>query len=144
MMSTGCDLRKTGLVETALPQVMMLAALEHQDKFDGFLIEMIPLMNDVECNTREIVRFLHKRNSCNCLQEVYHQVKKITRVSYCHGCHTKKDAKEVRSCVCGVFQYCSRQCQLFAWPRHKEYCKGMREMRGKSIAKYSSDIHEVD
>lgn len=129
-----------------LPSVLMLASLEMQDKFDGtfgaYVQAMAPLVTDFMACPRSCIRFLHKRNSCDCLEELYRDLKRsMKRRTLCCGCMKSKDVKEVRSCACGIYQYCSRQCQLDNYSQHKELCKAYCQQRD---SKANLLIEEVD
>ena len=108
------------------------------DKYDGVVstessrnIEIFK--RDIMHCPREIVRFYHKHNSCNCLETLYSKLKKTTdRTTNCFGCGVIKDFREIKECSgCKVAQYCSRECQLSHWAKHKSYCKIIRESQAK-------------
>eukprot|EP00956_Cyclotella_meneghiniana_P028056 scaffold64434_cov52-Cyclotella_meneghiniana.AAC.6 len=77
----------------------------------------------------ELVRFFHKRNSCDCLKALYNNLKKTARrTALCHQCDKEPDVKDMMVCSgCKVFQYCSRACQIAGWPTHKGLCKHIKE-----------------
>ena len=75
-----------------------------------------------------LVQFYRKQISCSCLDERHEEVKSITKMGYCSNdnCPLPHNAA-VRSkmvyCVrCRVNNYCSRECQVAAWPEHKKIC----------------------
>lgn len=79
---------------------------------------------------RDIARFLWKRTKCSCLNERYEQLKSEPKLGVCDGCwHRGKREQEHREkleiCTgCRMVQYCSRECQVADWSRHKGACKG--------------------
>lgn len=115
--------------------LMILTAVEMQDKFDGsinkFVVEMLPKCGETAHCQLASVRFFHKRNSCECLKEVYSKLKKSTvRKARCYHCHELKDSSEVHLCSrCKVVLYCSRDCQVADFPRHKKACKHLRDTK---------------
>lgn len=82
-------------------------------------------------------QFFRKRIPCSCLDEKYKEVRSITKMGFCCNLHCQLPNKmTVRSkmvyCVrCRKANYCSRECQVAAWPNHKEYC-------GKSAAEMTN------
>jgi hypothetical protein len=75
-----------------------------------------------------LVQFYKKQIPCSCLDERHEEVKSITKMGYCSNgnCPLPNNAA-VRSkmvyCVrCRVNNYCSRECQVAAWPEHKKNC----------------------
>ena len=75
-----------------------------------------------------LVQFYRKQIPCSCLDEKYNEVKSVTKMGMCcnEACPLP-DQRAVRSkmvcCArCRMVNYCSRECQVAAWPEHKEYC----------------------
>eukprot|EP00956_Cyclotella_meneghiniana_P012027 scaffold17043_cov36-Cyclotella_meneghiniana.AAC.6 len=93
------------------------------------IVESQRMLNDIRC-TRDIVRFVDKRNSCDCLKSIYNELKKTTtRQNVCHNCNQMKHHKDIKACSkCNTVLYCSRECQLAHWPEHKDGCKRVREL----------------
>lgn len=77
-------------------------------------------------NERDVIRFLKKRVSCSCLNDLYKQTKKkLPKVGMCNGCQKKKKRKDLMICnTCRVAQYCCVGCQKQDWPDHKRTCQG--------------------
>ena len=75
-----------------------------------------------------LVQFFRKKIPCSCLDERYKEVKSITKMGMC--CNPQcplPDRRAVRSkmvyCTrCCEVNYCSRECQVAAWPKHKHDC----------------------
>eukprot|EP00956_Cyclotella_meneghiniana_P006593 scaffold8717_cov59-Cyclotella_meneghiniana.AAC.2 len=93
------------------------------------IVESRRMLDDIRC-TRDLVRFVHKRNSCDCLKSIYNELKKTTkRQTSCHNCLQMKHHKDIKACSkCNTALYCSRECQLAHWPEHKDGCKKVREL----------------
>ena len=93
------------------------------------IVESRRMLDDIRC-TRDIVRFVDKRNSCDCLKSIYNELKKTTtRQNLCHNCNQMKHHKDIKACSkCNTALYCSRECQLAHWPEHKDGCKRLREL----------------
>jgi len=73
---------------------------------------------------REIVRFYKKRIPCSCLDDLYSELKKSqVRGGRCFHCKQTIKRKDLKTCSrCKFAQYCSKECQISAWPSHKESC----------------------
>jgi hypothetical protein len=118
------------------PIVLLLVTIELRDRLptvnskeDHFKLttQRMPIIGELVICPKKMTRYLHKRNACSCLKDIY-QIQKSTigSVSQCHNCQLVKSAKEIKLCSCGVHQYCSRECQLEHWPQHKDICKVVR------------------
>ena len=80
--------------------------------------------------SRSLIRFLAKRASCDCLQEMYKRVKTHTKMGVCYHCESYKEFMTLGECGrCGVAHYCNRNCQVADWPNQKSYCKEKNEPR---------------
>jgi hypothetical protein len=76
-----------------------------------------------------LVQFFRKRIPCSCLDEKYKEVRHITKVGICWNPQCKlpdrmrvKRSGMVYCTRCRVINYCSRECQVDAWPDHKLVC----------------------
>jgi hypothetical protein len=120
----------------ALPFAFMVQTIEVRNKYGGAWDECIQMetetpMAGLVCCPRETVKFFHRRNSCDCLQEIYYKLKERTkRVWVCAACQQVKDKKEIFECsCCKLITYCSRDCAVAHWPNHKEECKHWADIR---------------
>ena len=75
-----------------------------------------------------LVQFYRKQIPCACLDDKYNEVKSVTKMGLCcnEACPLL-DQRAVRSkmvcCArCRKVNYCSRECQVAAWPGHKGEC----------------------
>ena len=75
-----------------------------------------------------LVQFYRKQIPCSCLDDKYNKVKSVTKMGMCcNDACPLPNGQAVRSkmvyCTrCRKVNYCSRECQVAAWPGHKEYC----------------------
>jgi len=75
-----------------------------------------------------LVKYLRKNIPCSCLDEKYKQVKSITKMGFCCNENCSLPSRMVeRSTMlyctrCRTVNYCSRECQKAAWPKHKSHC----------------------
>ena len=125
---TDLTLKKHGehaVCQFALPLVYMeLHDREFKD-INEIEAEMQKRLADIICCSRSILRFFHRRNTCDCLKEMYYRYKDNTkRVAYCFECCQVKDIRTLYRCSgCNVAQFCSHECHESHWPKHKKDCK---------------------
>ena len=75
---------------------------------------------------RTLVKYLRKRIPCSCLDEIYKNVKTMTRKGVCYNCSSTIERNKMLTCArCGEAHYCSRSCQKDDWPMHKERCENL-------------------
>ena len=97
------DARKTDRVFT---NVLMMRAIEVRDKYNGAMndhvtCEVRKCLHDIVDCPRETLRFFHRRNSCNCLKEIYYKLKdstKRTAECWCWSCSQNVDIRKVNRC----------------------------------------------
>eukprot|EP00986_Skeletonema_menzelii_P013044 scaffold7396_cov127-Skeletonema_menzelii.AAC.7 len=86
-----------------------------------------------------LVSFLKKRIPCSCLDEKYKEVKSIPKIGLCcnHGCSLPfgKTERSLTECCsrCRTANYCSRKCQVAAWPGHKVECTFYADLKAKYV-----------
>ena len=80
-------------------------------------------------NDRALVSFFRKRIHCKCLDEKNEEKKGQTKSSMCYHDKCKfnrfqrvEKSKTMCCSRCRSAHYCSRDCQVADWPRHKLYC----------------------
>lgn len=70
----------------------------------------------------DVAKRLKKVISCDCLHDLTKAVKKVPRLRICAIC--RKEAKSLMVCgQCKLRSYCSQECQLKDWDKHKSFCK---------------------
>ena len=105
-----------------------------------FIQEVLPISNGARTSVNgaqvhdlftaddhTLVSFLRKRIPCSCLDEKHKEVKNMPKMSYCYNeqCSLGRrvERSKVKPCsrCCQAF-YCSRECHVADWPRHKTVC----------------------
>lgn len=76
---------------------------------------------------RDVLKFYSKRVSCSCLKAMYSEARKKMpkKMGKCSHIECKVEKERVMLFVCGrcmIDQYCSRECQIAEWPKHKHNC----------------------
>ena len=123
------DLTEEPCIMQAYPYVMMLHRVEESKEYNfanGVTAgESRKRLDDIVGCTRETVRFFHKRNSCDCLKQLYYMLKESTkRTAECWNCRNIVDIRKLSRCDgCSKAQFCSYECAVAHWPKHKEECK---------------------
>ena len=125
------DLTKKTEILGVLPLVAMIKTIEVRDSHNGawnmkIRGDIITQINDAG-SPRETVRLFHRRNSCDCLKELYYKLKENTkRTSPCWNCQRRVDIRMISQCQCKVANYCSYDCAVANWLEHKASCKQWR------------------
>ena len=73
---------------------------------------------------RDMLKFFRKRTACSCLKDMHLEARKTQpKVGMCNHCWVMKERSLLMVCSrCRVAQYCSRECQIAQWPKHKCEC----------------------
>ena len=73
---------------------------------------------------RDLLKFFRKRVSCKCLKDMHLEARKsLPKLGVCNHCLEKAGRSSLMVCSrCRIAQYCSRECQIAAWSRHKGFC----------------------
>lgn len=89
---------------------------------------------------RDILKFFRKRTSCKCLKRMHLEARKSTpKMGICYNCDISIERVYLSTCSrCMVARYCSRQCQVAAWPEHKCHC----DMLSSALKKEMRDGEE--
>ena len=123
---------------TPMPYVYLLFHLESAGKdgiafHEGSFSEANLVVHDIMICHRNMVRFFHRRNSCDCLKDIYYELKESTkRTALCMYCNAVTEIKTMCECSrCKLLRYCSSECALAHWPYHKEECESIDECRRK-------------
>ena len=112
-----------------------IVLLEHyngtEDDLDSILYNPVvrSKWNDIHpeliTNERDALKFFRKRVSCKCLKKMHLEARKtIPKLGMCWCCCNKEHERSALFVCsrCKVQQYCSRECQVKAWPEHKRQC----------------------
>ena len=93
----------------------------------GVQTKMRDLNVNVSSVRREVLKFFSKRTSCSCLKEMHREARKsISKMGLCFGCAEEKERVALSVCSrCMIHQYCSRECQVAAWPSHEKDCNNL-------------------
>ena len=77
---------------------------------------------------RSLVKYFVKQMPCNCLDDIYSQLRSTTpKMANCQNCRLFKEKTNMFICTgCERYTYCSKACQIAHVPKHKEYCKRMQ------------------
>jgi len=75
-------------------------------------------------NNRDVMKFYRKRMNCSCLKKMHLEARKtIPKMGKCDHCGVVKERALLMVCSrCMIDQYCSRECQVLASPKHREDC----------------------
>lgn len=81
------------------------------------------LQNQTTIN-RDLLKFFRKRMNCSCLKKLHLEARKNSpKLGKCDTCKQVKDRAQLMVCSrCMIAQYCSRECQVSALPRHRGIC----------------------
>ena len=79
----------------------------------------------VSSERRDVLKFFRKRTPCKkCVKMMHLEARKTTpKMGICHNCEEIKRRVDLSVCGrCMVNHYCSRECQVSHWPKHKKDC----------------------
>eukprot|EP00956_Cyclotella_meneghiniana_P001480 scaffold1647_cov23-Cyclotella_meneghiniana.AAC.1 len=149
--SNEIDITQESRIEGIELYVVMILTVEVRDRYNGAYDEkvereIIASLIDILYCSRQTIKFLHRRNSCDCLQELYYKLKETThKTSRCHNCKKIFEIKQLSRCeYCNLIQYCSYDCALAHWPEHKVVCEEMGYYKPNRPAKSDDDLEAVD
>ena len=73
---------------------------------------------------RDLLKIFRNRTSCKCLKKMHLEVRKSTpKMGICYYCVIERGRDSLSVCSqCMVQQYCSRECQVADWSKHKSRC----------------------
>eukprot|EP00956_Cyclotella_meneghiniana_P028294 scaffold65295_cov71-Cyclotella_meneghiniana.AAC.7 len=110
---------------------MNLSADEYEVIKELTLLKTHDVLADIMTCPREIVRYFHRNNSCDCLKELYYTLKTTTtRTTHCIVCNCVKEIQQMKQCSkCKRAQYCSQECARAHHQDHKYLCKHWRALQ---------------
>ena len=78
---------------------------------------------------RDVLKFYRKRTSCKCLKKMHLEARKASpKMGVCHNCNKEMERVSLSVCSrCMIDHYCSRECQVAAWPEHERDCDNLVE-----------------
>jgi len=79
---------------------------------------------EIITNERDALKFYRKRTTCKCLKKMHLEARKTQpKLGICWHCKDERERATLSVCGrCKVDQYCSRECQLADWSKHKSSC----------------------
>jgi len=139
------DLTKENVIPRLFHFVRLMHTIEVRDSHGGALSDSI--MDEIQklasdtVSPRETIRFFHRRNSCDCLKELYYKLKENTaRTSLCYNCLESVDIRKMSQCSqCKLVNYCSYECAVAHYPKHKPFCTRRKTSNGGSSGDIEKD-----
>jgi len=85
---------------------------------------------------RDLLKFYRKRMSCSCLKRLHLEARKThPKLWECHNCKVGMKREILMVCSrCMITEYCSRECQVTASPRHRTLCDTFVNAHKKAMA----------
>ena len=72
---------------------------------------------------RDFLKFFRKRTTCKCLKKMHLEARKMPKMGLCWYCDKEMERVSLSVCSrCMIRQFCSRECQVADWPKHKKDC----------------------
>jgi len=110
--------------------IMVLEHYNGTTEIDLGLYNLVKISNwrdvgtDSSSSRRGVLKFFRKRTKCKCLKKMHLEARKSTlKMGVCYGCLKEYERAVLSVCSrCNVDPYCSRECQVAAWPEHKRDC----------------------
>lgn len=108
-------------------RVVAMAA-KHVEGAYNFDVDPAKIMELSAEDKHTLVQFFRKQIPCSCLDEKYEEVKSTPKMGYCcnDDCPLPNQrairSKMVHCTGCRNVNFCSRECQVAAWPTHKGHC----------------------
>ena len=119
--------------ESNLLNILNGGTLIHKDDAAWNWGKIHELSNDT-CDEHTIVSFFRKRVPCKCLDRRYKEVKSIVKMGRCSNSSCplpdgQVECSKLKYCSkCFTACFCSRGCQVAAWPSHKKHCEALNEI----------------
>lgn len=71
---------------------------------------------------RGTIKILARETPCKCMDDLKKRAMTMEKVAECHYCCKQFPKKDMFYCACRQVTYCSKNCQLKDWSRHKANC----------------------
>jgi len=121
--------RDINILVSALTLAKSIITLEHyvdsvNVAANNRVVLQIKLRDLNSGSIRDALKFYSKRVPCSCLKGMYREARRaIPKMGLCWYCGQKRERVALSVCSrCMVMQYCSRECQVAHWPKHKVDC----------------------
>ena len=130
-IGTNCLLMVEKVTEGLIDLATAVVVLENYDGL-GDLFSAINCRGSIKkirelfmggCSTfRDLLKFFRKRTQCSCLKKMHLEARKtLPKLGGCQRCARVKERALLMVCSrCMIDQYCSRECQIADWSRHKK------------------------
>lgn len=132
-LNNASDISDDSICDSAQRWVYFYVHIEIFDRRGGDpgpagILEAFNKLKDIQCS-REFATFVNERNACKCLGGAYDELKRTTpKTNKCAYCQEEKPRKQISVCSgCRATDYCSRECQVADYPKHKVFCKKIQE-----------------
>ena len=127
-IGTNCILSRERVDSFLAYAIVALDSYDGSGNFDSVVYNRVlaTKMRDIHFGTkRDLLKFFRKRITCKCLKEMHLEARKtLPKTGVCNHCEQEKERSLLMVCSsCRIAQYCSRECQVAGWSRHKGYCK---------------------
>ena len=135
-IGTNLILEEANVLQIPIDIAYFVVMIENYDgNLDSTMIRRVveTKYRDLGCggsgSIRDVLKIYRKRITCSCLKDKHSLARKTTpKMGACYNCGQIKDRALLSVCSkCRVCHYCSRECQLAEWPRHKHMCNIMCE-----------------
>mmetsp|Transcript_5723 Transcript_5723/g.6170 ORF Transcript_5723/g.6170 Transcript_5723/m.6170 type:complete len:148 (-) Transcript_5723:106-549(-) len=86
---------------------------EYAKKINKYMRDINTERGRINCIAREI--------PCDCMEEKRIEAQSMEKVTPCFGCEAIFSKEKMLRC--DYVQYCSKDCSIKHWPKHKAFCR---------------------